>query len=336
MLEGWAEFNFKHEITNSHDICTQFIWYNSNICIGNKPFIFLTTFQSGLRYIHQLYDDNGMLHSFDDLCNNFDITRYQHIQIWYAIPIEWKRMITVQGIQRDMLFYNYDLLLNEYKISARIYNKLIFDENAISSRKNRWEHKLSVTFTNKKFFTFFKNIYTTTICTKFRDFQYRLLTGSLVTNRMLLLWKIKDSDLCTLCLDAIEDEIHLFCQCSRIQSLWLDLKEFIRNNDNHDVYSILDWSDMSIITSLVHPRGSHVVNFFITIVKQMIYRYRCFGALPNSVSVEEEINNIYDIELQVATMNNKMRRHCEKWSCFKDIEYTDENQLFVENYIQNM
>lgn len=77
-----------------------------------------------------------------------------------------------------------------------------------------------------------------------------------------------------------------------------------------------------------------MVNFLVAIVKQIIYRYRCFKQVPSYHIIAKEIDDLYNTEFFIAQNNNTIRRHCIKWSCLKEIEYPDENNEFVEQYIQ--
>lgn len=221
------------------------------------------------------------------------------------------------------------------KCSNLVYSSLIQCENSLIPRKNRWEHKLNISIEMSEFLKHFKAIYQTTIATKYRDFQYRLLIGNIITNRLLFLWKKSDTQMCSFCKLYIEDEIHLFCECNRIKTVWTDTRRYIRDNDMQNVYNMLTWDNCSIIWSMVHPKRSHAINLIVTVVKQFIYRARCLNnmfMLTNG-SIIEEIDSIYNIKYNIAKTKNKLRRHAEKWSSLKDIDITDD---FVQQYIDNI
>lgn len=180
-----------------------------------------------------------------------------------------------------------------------------------------------------------KNIYKVTIATKYRDFQYRLITGSLITNRKLYLWKINNDELCTFCKIQVENEIHLLCQCKHTKRIWNGIKLYIQQNDKHGVYTILSWNDFNIIFNVVHPKASNAINFVVTIVKQYLYRCRCFEQLPILDIILQEIETVYNVELSIAQYKCKISHHIAKWSSLKDFNET-ENDTTVEQYISNM
>lgn len=166
MLESWAQYNFNKIGNDPEQICSLQIWLNSYLLIENKPFIFINAFNSGLRKISQLFDDNNIFISFDELSQHFHISHFEYMQIWYSIPLLWKRMLTIHGISREIIPCKIDRISTESKISATIYNYFISGEVAIQKRKNRWEHKFAVNISLKNFFQYFKNIYKVTIATK--------------------------------------------------------------------------------------------------------------------------------------------------------------------------
>lgn len=229
----------------------------------------------------------------------------------------------------------YDRFVNETKIAHIAYNELIKNNAALDSRRARWERKFNITINRKEFLKLFSSLYTTTISTKFRDFQYRLLTGTLITNNKLWLWKIRDDNMCSFCEHEIEDEIHLLCNCKYVQPVWNKLKNYICSCNNS--ITMLRWTAKNIIFSSVHPIAHNVINFLITIVKQYIYRSRCVTQKPNADTILQEIENTHDIEFKIAAYKNKLNRHIVKWSMLKNFDDTSTVQEdYVQNYIHQM
>lgn len=132
-------------------MASQIIWYNSNILINNKPFVLPTVADSGLLRVAQLFTNDGRPKTFDEMSQDFVITRYQHIQLWYSIPLNWKRVLATQGISNDPMYINFNRLINEHKISAIVYDKVITSEDVLINRKHRWERKFDRCITNKEF-----------------------------------------------------------------------------------------------------------------------------------------------------------------------------------------
>ncbi len=71
----------------------------------------------------------------------------------------------------------------------------------------------------------FQNIYITTSSAKLRYFQYQILHRTLVTNRKVELWDIKDSDKCSFCELETETISHLLYDCLHIKIFWFRVKK---------------------------------------------------------------------------------------------------------------
>ena len=94
----------------------------------------------------------------------------------------------------------------------------------------------------------FSKLYKCTISTKLWDYQYRLLTHSIVTNRQLFRLKIRNDNLCTFCNLTKETVLHILCTCKCVTSIWDELEQYIQQNITMN--DTLDLSDDCIIFNL--------------------------------------------------------------------------------------
>lgn len=340
VFEGWAKFAYtKPEGFDS--IVNQPLWLNSHIRSNNRPMVNIQAIAKGFKRIGQLYDDNYNFKTSREIFQQYGI-RLSWLdlhRIILAIPQEWKDVVSINGNSNECnltLFTPFDRIINETKIANIVYSKLISIDKLLTGRRMHWQRKLDINISDKQFQKYFANIYSTTISTKYRDFQYRLLIGNIITNRLLFLWKLKDSQLCSLCNLEVEDEIHLFCECVNIQPLLECLKCYIQTHDQQNIFSCLCWQNGKIIFNLVHPKPGSVINLLILIFKQYIYRCRCMNTPLIADQLIYEIESVYTIEHMLAQSSNKMRCHVEKWSVIKDIDSDFGNQQFINQYIDQL
>lgn len=333
VLEAWCHCNFT-PIVEKELILEQCLWLNSHILSQDRPFLIQRMFDKNIIFIRDIVNVNGRLKTYEEIVLQYGecVTWLQYGQLISAIPSDWKQNIVYDVGYSLSLFDRFSTFI---KISNLAYTMLIKDEKALTKRKQRWERKLCITMNNEDFLKNFKNIYAQTICTKFRDFQYRLLCGIIPTNRLLFLWRLTDSDMCSFCEHETEDEIHLFSDCVKIQNLWNSIKNFIVNNERNNVSQELVWSSKNIIFSTVHPRADNVINFIVTITKQYIFRVRCTKSVLNYQHLEDYIEQIYQLENNIAIHKRKWKRHVQKWSCLKEI-VDNETEDFVNQYISDM
>ena len=55
VLSGWCKVNFVQNIKNPGE---QVIWFNSHICMQQKPFVWEEVYKNGLVKVSQLYEGN--------------------------------------------------------------------------------------------------------------------------------------------------------------------------------------------------------------------------------------------------------------------------------------
>lgn len=61
-----------------------------HICINFKPIVFMRALEAGLETLNQLFDVNGNFKDLHTLSTVYNLTHYQCIQLWFAIPRQWK------------------------------------------------------------------------------------------------------------------------------------------------------------------------------------------------------------------------------------------------------
>ena len=77
----------------------------------------------------------------------------------------------------------------------------------------------------------YRRLYTTTIYIKLREFQFEILHNILPVNQILYRWKLIDSQRCSYYFINEESISHLFCQCHRSVTLYVQIREWCRQYD---------------------------------------------------------------------------------------------------------
>lgn len=109
--------------------------------------------------------------------------------------------------------------------------------------------------------------------TKLQSFQYRLNHRLITCNRLLFKYRIKDSDLCSLC-DQRDTLEHFFFQCPVTRKFWTMVFQWVKAAIN------IDLGDLSIKEILVgvpknHPQ-SRRINLILLVSRFFIHRQRLF------------------------------------------------------------
>ena len=109
----------------------------------------------------------------------------QYFAIIESISIVWKRILRNDSVLGDPAENAVNEMLITEKLVAKMFNSLNFNEEAVISKKRKWEKYLNIDISNEEFQEQFQRIYLKNH-SKLRSFQYLLLQNAVVTNRKLV------------------------------------------------------------------------------------------------------------------------------------------------------
>ena len=98
--------------------------------------------------------------------------------------------------------------------------------------------------------------------------------------------------------------------CPVVQELWIAVEKFMNEFDEHP----LDFNRKNVFLNELVPTRSNVKNIICLILKQYIYRKRCFKEAPNINEFKKLIWNIRNVERYIAVKNSQEDKHMKKWS----------------------
>lgn len=320
VLNAWAKYNFAMP-ENVDDVLEQIIWYNSLILVQGKLIFYHRAYQAGVLYIKDIVNDNGEFFTYAEFVSKYGgcIQWIEYWQILAGIHHEWKRILKEHHWGTNDVQRKYKVLMETNKWSRIVYDDLIDRdcENLLERKWLRWNKYLNIHIEFEHFCKNFKNISSTTIATKYRDFQYRLLHCIVFLNDVLYKWKLVDSPNCTFCKKKVETYVHFFWECPFVSRIWSVLRLYLKDNDQTGFCVELDFNANNIIFNRVHPKPSHVVNFLVLIVKQWIFSNRCALKTPRPEDLETNIEEVYLMEEFIAKQESKVYKHQIKWAALR-------------------
>ena len=137
-------------------------------------------------------------------------------------------------------------------------------------------------------------------------FQYKVLNNILYLNKSLYKMKLADTLLCTFCQREEETINHLFPECEYSTTLWNDIQNWLEGD-----LPILN--PQNVVFGLVERQFyGKMENFLLLLHKRFIYIDR----LSKSVRFEGfkvYIKGMMKIEEKIASKNNKLPQHFQKW-----------------------
>ncbi len=102
--------------------------------------------------------------------------------------------------------------------------------------------------------------------------QFQILHCTLVTNRKLKLWKIKESEMCSFCELEVESISHLLFDYLHIKIFWFRLKGWLTMKTNNRIDFNISKIDLILGKS---DSDNRLINLAYLVAKQYIYSCRC-------------------------------------------------------------
>ena len=311
MLYAWSKINY-HIPTCKEEILNQMIWLNSCMLIGNKPVEWRNWISQGIFYIKDLMKGEE-LNEFKT-AEELGVNWLKHKQIMATMSKDWKNLLENGAQCSDYQLDLYTkLCVNVGTRNRLIYDMLINDNLAVLKYYNRWVDNVNLLWGFDEYVAEFNRLYAYTQRTKFRDFQYRLLLGKLVTNKDLFEWKLKLDSSCTFCKETEETTFHLLYDCPRVKPI----VDFLLNVVCSDLECTVYTDKWHYLFSHIVDSAKHVANFLCTVTKQFIYKTRCAGNAISLVKFKRELEYLYIIEGEIAKSEFRTNVHTRRWSPIK-------------------
>ena len=272
VLKSWSSYNYYYG--KRYD--NQILWYNSEIRVAGKPVMWNDVYEKGLRYVHQLFQDNGFK-TEETVCLEYGLTPLRYNSLKVAIPSEWKVFFLGKKKIQYMPIppHNYDNISLEKSLSRKVYRYIGEDRMLVHSKFLAWRIELEQRYegTLSDFVKSIRQIPKISNVPKYRSFQYRLLQRGVVTNIHLYKWQIIEDDLCTFCKEHKETYSHIFSDCHYVKDMWKHIQE--KAQMRYQISVCLN--SHNIIFDAIVPTRAHVVNFWCLITKQYIYKTEMLG-----------------------------------------------------------
>ena len=279
VLKCWCEYNYK-EVDEIKNPATQIIWFNSNIKVGNTILFHKHLLSKGVLYLSDITKDNKEFYSLNEFNRKFNCTInfLYYLSLIHSIPNHYKIGIK-NAIQTGRVDpSNVEVLIRTKKVSRKIYSDLAQKSASFPDKSFQFfSQTLNININNDIFISYFGAMYESTRNTKLKNFQFRLLHNSIITNVQLKNWNIKDSDMCTFCNSTPETMIHLMLNCDISRRIWEEIYNFIAQESGIRI----NLKKEEIILGIYEKSFQNFFNHINMTVKQYIYMLRgVLGSFP--------------------------------------------------------
>ena len=236
--------------------------------------------RSLIRMADLYYSDQEVL-----LCNQI-ISKYgscimfkEYYSLLKAIPKLWKCIVISSNFEHAtiMAHTQYDKPGTMGKIMNVVYKKYCSKTYWLDDITWKWEKLFDRLMSNKEILGYIGNIYKSTTSTKLCSLQYRLMFHTAFMNTVLYKWKVVPCRLCTFCGECNESIKHLMWQCSKIQPIWVHVKNIVKKYTGPMELNV---NLETVLLSLIHSRSNHVAHLIATAIKQTIFCSKCGNTIP--------------------------------------------------------
>ena len=206
-----------------------------------------------------------------------------------------------------------EIILQRPVIKSRIFYKILIDakyETPVSNFRLQNRYNL----TEQDICKARKLIFQTSIDTKSREFQFKVINNILPLNYKLYKMHLLSSPNCTFGCPDNETIEHIMWNCPVSQTFWNNVKAFL-----------IDYIDLSFIQErivivgfLENVTDKILINHIIFIVKRCIFVSRCNGTCPNTC-FRNMLLRSYREEMYIAKKHGKTHIHNNKWNSLSNM-----------------
>lgn len=314
---SWAHINY-HTPKTRNQVLKEFIWLNSHIKIKGEQVFDAQLWKKGCHTIQDLLNENDKFMSFPEF-----VQKYGNCTDWLsyrglisAIPKKWKEHIR-QNIYDFETDPGYQLAFETITVKSTksFYMNLIENKNLMRKNYQKWRDKLGadVVLTYEQYMDCFKNLFKLSVLPKYQSFQYRFLHRAIFLNKQLKIWKLSDTDRCTLCEDNYETIDHFFYECVEIKRFWTAFTSWFECLTDTEIN--LTHSNI-MFNNVETDRHETSLNMFIMIPKQFLFSERCIGKTEmNIYNFKDRLKEImkYEHSKALKQSKHKQRIFLKKW-----------------------
>ena len=147
-----------------------------------------------------------------------------------------------------------------------------------------------------------------TLDSKLRWFQFRIINNILPTNDWLYRINLKDNDECVFCHREKETILHIFANCEEVNLLWHSVQDY---------FDILpDLTPFIKMYGFINTEADNfvIINQIILIVKYYVYKCKISESRLSFIAIKNMLVDVRKLEYFYAKRKSKEGLHFTKWN----------------------
>ena len=290
---------------NTIEIGHEFLWGNPQINIPYNN----TLYNANMIYVNDLYNEQGIPLSIQEIegrtGKNLMFTTY--CGLWRALPRNWKQHLRNQTKNNEVFRpISIEWLTKDRRGTVNIRKVWEPEDEPQLPGKTKWIAELGLDEDES-----WKKLFLLPIQSKInvrcKYFQFQILHRSLVTNRKLKQFGIRENESCDNC-DETETITHLLYDCPKATEIWQAVIRWLERISPNTMY----FDKTSVL--LGNTKNEVIINYIILTTKHEIYKSKWKKTKLTLTKLKHIFKNQMDLEIYIGTVKNSLPKVLGKWS----------------------
>ena len=302
----------------------EILWHNDSIKIRGRDICYRKWYDKGIVMLHDIVQDNGVFKSKVDLERQYNVTigEMEYNSLKSAIPQSWKRCVKSMRIPELAISKDEQPFMkcgNGLQALSILTNKVVYWEfvnkkqvQPICARK--WCESFGIDMVDwKSLYQMYAGIKDT----KMKAFQFKVLNNLIPCNLYLSKIGKSDTNKCGTC-NELDDVVHYMAECPETKAIWNNICLWWKVVTGQDI----TLSPRDII--LGKEKGENKLtmeeqlDFIILATKWNIHKNKQLGQKTHIIQVKREIKQMINTLEYIASRNQKLEKHDDKWRTIID------------------
>lgn len=320
LFHAWSAVS-QIEINTNEDVLRQSVWLNEKIKLNTNVETIKTLKNRGIVSLRQIW--TAKKPSWRK-AKEIGWEEKEYI-IWRsvidAIPKEWKTILRNFYIDKEgdnkpkFICVGNELCPLSKAKSKVIYSILIQTKRHPPTSQKNIEKKLHSSDIDWP--SVYSLIYTTTIDTKLRAFEYKIINNYLYLNQKLCTFGVTDSPNCSFCEKEPETLIHFFLECPFTKEFYIECRNWLKQGG-------VTFPKLTLGNILLGYIEDSFVNFLFVLWKWLLYNSRFSHRRPGLGEFQGKILWYRKVECHIAEKKGKINTHLKKYEKINNL-LTQEN-----------
>ena len=320
VLKSWIHLSKLNSTKSYLECLTSPLWLNPDI--SEYQLYIPNWFKNKISIVNDLIDTDGSVKNLQKIIDqynvdNIDFLTYHRLKL-SIINYKAKHnrpTIDHNFLQLPTIPLQLCPLINQDKGTKRFYAKFNAETKKVYINE-KWNRTLNLDFDDKQWKVIYKICFKSVQDNYLIWLQYKILNNILGVNRFLHKIKVSMEPNCRLCNDEDESIIHLYCNCRKVEPLWNNLSNWIRNKLTYQIHI----DNQTIIFGHLDTINKHIpLNTILLVAKGYIFWCARSRKDPDIFQLQKWVKRVHDEQKAIAYKNFRHKFFHKNWNIWSTL-----------------